>query len=83
MTQILLNGLDVIAGFDTGNGIRMPQIVESGLVITEASNHGFEVLVNGVHPQMLSVCLRKYETIFVPSVSKEFPIPFLFCFHFP
>ena len=24
MTQVLLNSLDVIAGLDTGNGIRMP-----------------------------------------------------------
>ena len=28
MTQILLNGFDVVAGLDTGNGIRMSQIME-------------------------------------------------------
>lgn len=61
MSQILLNGLDIISGFDGSNGIGMAQIVKASSRGANLRDDNLKIPIYDLRTHMLPQLVRKHE----------------------
>ena len=66
MSQVFLHRFNVIAGFNTGNSIRVAQIMKPNIVIPKLYHHFLEILIDSDSFQMFSKRICKDKSCVIP-----------------
>ena len=72
MTEIALNGFNIIPAFDSGNGIGVAQVMKSGIGAANSGSGSFEMTVHNGISQMVSQRISKNKIALFPRRSSLF-----------
>lgn len=65
MPKIFLNGFDVVSGADSGNGVTVPEIVESCFWSPDGSSQLFERTIDGWFCKVLTDIVGEDQIIWI------------------
>jgi len=80
MSQVILNGFDIISTANRGNSVGVAQIVETGVRAADGSCGPFEVAVDDGIGQMVAEPIGEDQIVILPCCAHIQALLFLGCF---